>query len=243
MPTTTNTVTEERRQVHAIQVKATTPSPSLSSTATTLRTLYNRAARAFLTRDIVQTQSLLEAAVSLLQPPNLLPDPLAGQRRKWDILRITLETTIHSSPPPQSSDSLPESLRQVLLQTPHALINAIYARSLAFFAVQASAVPVFLPSQVLITLVYSSLKLECPDVGRVMIEDWLSRRHSSHEAPDYQEGGYNKVLELYCLQVLPKLEQWDYAFDFLEYEQELSKESREVCQFCRTLPTLTSYSF
>lgn len=65
-----------------------------------------------------------------------------------------------------------------------------------------------------------------------MIEEWLSRRHIlcfSPEVADAMGQGYQKVLELYCLQILPKLEQWDYAREFLEYEGELLSNAREVC--------------
>lgn len=195
-----------------------------SSTEATLTTLYNRATRAFLKKDIVQTQSLLEAAVSILQTPASYQDPLASQRKKWDMLRITVETTIHSSPPSQSSNSLPDALRQVLLQTPRALIHAIYTRSLSFFSPPAS--PVCLPHQVLGTLVWSSLKLECPDVARSMIEEWLSTRQNPIFV-DVSGEGYAKIIGLYCLEVLPRLDQLEYALEFLNYETELSSESRE----------------
>ncbi|KXN84773.1 hypothetical protein AN958_12200 [Leucoagaricus sp. SymC.cos] len=63
-----------------------------------------------------------------------------------------------------------------------------------------------------------------------MVEDWLARRDPTLGAVDdgtEHEDGYAKILDLYCLQVLPKLNQWDYAFEFLEYESELSPKSRE----------------
>ena len=40
--------------------------------------------------------------------------------------------------------------------------------------------------------------------------------------------GYAKVLELYCLHILPRLEDWDYAEDFLQYERELAPDTRKV---------------
>lgn len=98
---------------------------------------------------------------------------------------------------------------------------------------QSSSNSAYLPSQVLITLLCSSLKVDCPDVGRAMVEDWLARREScylSNDCPD--DDGYEKVLELYCLHVLPRLEQWDYAKEFLQYEGELLVNRREV----RTYP-------
>ena len=90
--------------------------------------------------------------------------------------------------------------------------------------------PAFLPSPVLTTLVYSSLKIDAPDVGRVIIEDWLARREPNYslESQRSEGDGYAKVLDLYCLQVLPKLDQWDYAREFLDYESELPAQHREV---------------
>jgi hypothetical protein len=73
----------------------------------------------------------------------------------------------------------------------------------------------------------------------MMTEEWLSRRETplmlnefSHSGDDSDEGGYDKVLEIYCLHILPKLGQWDYAKEFLQCESELSESRREVCQSC-----------
>ena len=238
MPTATSTLT---KTVHS----ASTPlKPSISvhetpsTIAVTLRTLYNRAAHAFLHRDIPLTHSLIESAFAVIHPPIVLPDSLADYRRKWDILRITLESTVYSSPPSRPEE-LPDSLRHNLTESPPSLIASLYARSLALFTpldgVVQKPTAAYLPSQVLITLVYASLRMNSPDVGRTIIEDWLSRRDSSLPIveqstlpEDTKKNGYEKVLELYCLQILPKLEQWDYAREFLEYEGELSHSSREV---------------
>ena len=238
MPTATSTLT---KTVHS----ASTPLKSSifvqetpSTIAATLRTLYNRAAHAFLHRDILLTHSLIESAFAVIHPPIVLPDSLTDHRRKWDILRITLESTVYSSPP-SKTEELPDSLRHNLTESPPSLITTLYARSLALFTPLGGAVQkptaAYLPSQVLITLIYASLRIDSPDAGRTIIEDWLSRRDSLLStveplAPpeDMKKNGYEKVLELYCLQILPKLEQWDYAREFLEYEGELSHSSREV---------------
>ncbi|KAG6919169.1 hypothetical protein DXG01_008467 [Tephrocybe rancida] len=196
------------------------------TTIATLRPLYNRAARAFLLRDIQLTQSLIESAFSQIHPPDVSTDLLADERRKWDILRITLEFTVYSS-----SETPPESLKEIKLQSPQALLTTLHGRSLSLFTPKHSnANSMYLPTQVLITLIYSSLRLGAPDYGRIIIEDWLSRRDVS---PSVQEkeasgGGYGKIIELYCLQILPKLEQWEYAQEFLEYEGELPVNTREV---------------
>lgn len=218
-----------------VPVKKQPSSPS--TTTATLRTLYNRAAHAFLHRDIPLTHSLIESAFAVIHPPTVLPDDLIDHRRKWDILRITLESTVYSSPPSRPED-LPDSLRRNLIESPPSLITALYARSLALFTPLSGVVQkptaAYLPSQVLITLVYASLRIDGLDAGRAIIEDWLSGRDSSLPAvdpsvapEDTKKSGYEKVLELYCLQILPKLEQWDYAREFLEYEGELSHVSRE----------------
>lgn len=183
------------------------------------------------------THTLLEAAFVILQPPpTSSPDIFVDDRRKWDILRITLESTVYASGPSQSEKAaLPDSLRASLSETPHTLISKFYNRSLSLFTPTDSVTPtpntVYLPPQVLATLVLASLKVECPDFGRSMVEDWLARRDppptSTDEAADHEDG-YAKILDLYCLHVLPKLQQWDYAFEFLEYESELLPKTREV---------------
>lgn len=113
----------------------------------------------------------------------------------------------------------------------------MYTRSLSLFAPSSEGKKStlgasYLPSQVLTTLVYCSLKLGTPDFARVMIEDWLARREpydsSSGQSGNISEDGYEKVLELYCLHILPRLGQWDYTKEFLEYESELPVQRREV---------------
>ncbi|KAK2465801.1 hypothetical protein APHAL10511_002345 [Amanita phalloides] len=204
-------------------------------TTATLRSLYGRATRAFLHRDISLTHSLLQSAFSIIQAPSTRPDALVEQRCKWDILRITFETIIYSSPPSKQS-TLPEDLKQVLLESPRVLLNLMYTRSLKLFtppdgtprrAVHSAA---FLPPQVCITLVYSSIKLDCYDSAQSIIEEWLARRDplSPPDSVLSSEGDkYEKVMELYCLHILPNLEQWDYAREFLDHETELAEVVRE----------------
>ncbi|KAF8181549.1 hypothetical protein BJ912DRAFT_611524 [Pholiota molesta] len=213
------------------------PSPTAkTSTSATLRSLYNRAGRAFVLRDIPLTYSLIQSAFALLSSPVSIPDTLADYRRKWDILRITFESTVYSSPPP-ATETLPEPLRAVLSEPAQALVTSIYKRSLSLFtpsngaaAQKVASNAAYLPYQVLTTLVYSSLKVDAADVGRVIIEDWLACREPRYSL-DAQEGlegeGYAKILDLYCIHILPKLEQWDYAKEFLEYENEMPELKRE----------------
>ena len=62
-----------------------------------------------------------------------------------------------------------------------------------------------------------------------MIEDWLARRgHNEDESNEEGKEEYEKVIEMFICHVLPRLEQWDYAEEFLKYETELSFVKREV---------------
>ena len=245
MPTATSTLTKQPSLTTQVPLKADTKSFKLSSpppdssspqtsTSATLRSLYARAARAFVLRDIETTHCLLQSAFAILKPPRSTTDSLSDDRKKWDILRITFETTVYSSPP-DSSASLPESLRSILTEAPQALVTTIYSRSLSLFTPsgtkgKTTLNAACLPPQVLTTLVYSSLKLGVPDVGRMIIEDWLSRRDPQDDGVRNRDA-YDKVLELYILHILPKIGQWDYAKEFLEYESELPAARRDVCSF------------
>ena len=218
----------------ATPISMQTSPTAQTSTSATLRSLYNRAGRAFVLRDIPLTYSLIQSAFALLSPPRAVPDPLGDHRRKWDILRITFESTVYASPPP-STETLPESLRIILSESAKALSMSIYNRSLSLFtpsnensAQKTTLNAAYLPSQVLTTLVYSSIKLDAADVGRVMIEDWLARREPQYTV---EEEGYAKILDLYCIHILPRLEQWEYATEFLQYENELPERKREVHAF------------
>ncbi|KAI0789856.1 hypothetical protein C8Q75DRAFT_717497 [Abortiporus biennis] len=222
MPTAT--MTEQELSGASLALKSATTPSTLNATAATLRSLYPRAAKAFLQRDISLTQSLLSSAFSILPSPAMqTEDTLASHRRKWDVLRITFETTLYTSPPStEDPEAFPAALRSNQMLSPSSLITMLYDRSLQLFTPAASSVKsnsAYLPIQVLTTLILASLKLGCPEIGRSMIEDWLARRHQ--DALDAT--GYSKIIELYCLQVLPRLEEWDYIFDFLQYERELDR--------------------
>ncbi|KAI8980054.1 hypothetical protein BD414DRAFT_523901, partial [Trametes punicea] len=231
MPTATTTTTTPA-SVISLKASPSPSSPSSSSAAATLRSLYPRAARAFLQRDVALTHSLISSASSLLTPPASalsLNDALASQRRKWDILRITFETTLYASPPPtHDPEHLPPTLRANLMLTPESLIATLHSRSLHLFTPIDSpdtSSSAFLPSQILVTLVLASLKLDCANVARGMIEHWLARYGQEHIATDSK--GYVKIIELYCLHVLSRLQDWEYAEDFLTYERELPPDIRE----------------
>lgn len=212
------------------------PSAQFNSTLASLRGLYPRAARAFLQRNVALTHSLLTAAFALIEAPPYPrgADALASQRRKWEVLRITFETTLYAAPPAtEDPDALPPPLRANMLLSPEPFIATLHNRSLRLFTPASAGKPTssYLPAQVLVTLALAGLKLGCTAVARAMIEDWLARRPQYAEAGKEEREGYAKVLELYCLHVLPRLEDWDYAEDFLQYERELPPDARKVSKF------------
>ena len=202
----------------------------------TPRPLYPRAARALLQREFDLTYTLIESAfVFLTQPTFVGQDALDIHRRKWD-LRITLETTVFVSPPSsllQVASPLTSTLRANLTMTPQNLVVEIRMCSVRLFTSQRmNPSAAFLPVQILVALIFSSLKLCCPDKGRSVIEDWLAQRPHSPEKRDYDADRYVRVVELLRLPVLPRLYDWEYAEDFLEYERELLPATRQVVSCC-----------
>lgn len=210
--------------------------PSTGSSTSTLRSLYPRAARALLQRDFDLAHTLIESAfVFLTEPATVSQDALDVHRRKWDLLRITLETSAFVSPPSSPiAGPLPSPLRANLTMTPQSLVAEMHMRSVRLFTPQGiNPSAAYLPAQILVALIFSSVKLHCPEKGRSIIEDWLAQRPHSPEERDYDADGYVRVVELFCLQVLPRLHDWEYAEEFLEYERELPPATRQVSSYCR----------
>ena len=200
-----------------------------------MRSLYPRAARSFLHREFGLTESLLGSAFSLLPPPDSsATDELSPHRKKWDILRITLETTAHASSAKsgEGSGELPPGLRATVAQTPHAYLKGAYDRSLELFTPSSAARDAaFLPAPIVVTLARGALQLDWPDFARGLVEEWVARRGQVDDPPPVDMEGYEKVLGVLCCEVLPRLDQWDYASEFLQYESELEPERREVGLF------------
>ena len=143
-------------KVSNAKLSSTPPSPSTpappqqnTATAATLRPLYVRAVRAFLHRDIVLTHSLLTSAFALITPPLTgSPDSLSEHRRKWDVLRITLDVTVYTTPPADAA-IIPAALRSNALLSGAALVASLHSRSIRLFAPPDAPTPnpAFLPSQ------------------------------------------------------------------------------------------------
>jgi hypothetical protein len=158
--------------VNSVEINSDTPNKQANvKQDRALEKIYNRAARAFLNRNVTLTHELLETGFKSLQtvPFN------ASISRKWDILRITFDTMLYTSPPTPSI-GIP-SLNDMLSKTPQGFVDDMYNRSLELFREPEGNAS--LPSHVLSALVYSSLKTDAPDVGRRMVEDWLAGRADS----------------------------------------------------------------
>jgi hypothetical protein len=258
------------RPSHAYERASRKPRSSRSEAISKLKPAYSHAARAFLHHRIEEAHTLVEEAFELLQPPaSQENDQLSTYRRKWDILRITLETTLYTTPvsgsapkhngklghiaqPSTSSNvSTPDAphspngstsprskspLDDPLLLSPPSLLATLHTRSLKLFTPPLERPNSrFLPASVLVALVLASLKLDCPQVGRGMIDDWLANRDPLGLGSDdpvvakkEEKEGYEKVVEVYCLHVLPRLSEWDYSKEFLDSEIEMRPAKREV---------------
>lgn len=178
-------------------------------------------------RDLAQTQSLVDAAFKLLKPPTASAiDGFTSQRRKWDILRITLGTTIYGSPPISPTSSKPLKREKELLYSPTEFVESLRDRSLRLFT-PATHKPTstFVPPQIVLLLAVSAVKLDTLQLARETVEDWLARRT---EETQMEAEAYEKIVEVYCLHVLSRLGLWEDAREFLNYESELHPLIKDV---------------
>lgn len=192
----------------------------------TLRALYSRATHSFVQRDLAKTHSLVDQAFKLLSPPSSpssLVDGLSSHRRKWDILRITLAITLYSSTP---SKSLKRETNQPQL-APTDFVHSLRTRSLRLFTPQSLSPSVgYVPPQVILLLAVSALKFDVVTLAREFIEDWLTKRGQDASLEDAT--AYEKIIEVYSLHVLARLDAWEDAREFMRYEEELSQEVKQV---------------
>ncbi|KZV94732.1 hypothetical protein EXIGLDRAFT_766889 [Exidia glandulosa HHB12029] len=194
------------------------PSSRAASPLSSLRALYPLAARAFLDRDFDTTQTHIDNALAILAQH----DPaLATQRRKWDMLRVTLHTTVHSQPAKSSN-----KFAALTQQSPQALVAAMHAQSVRLFTPATDKPsPVYLPPSVVVNLVLAALKLDCPNDARAIAEEWLAVQQYDALAPDAATE-YEKVVQIYCLHVLTRLDEWDIAQDHLQSNHILTQDAR-----------------
>ena len=191
-----------------------------------LRALYSRATHSFVQRDLAQTHSLVDQAFSVLSSPSSqssLADGLSSHRRKWDILRITLETTLY---PSTTSKSFKNETKEPQLP-PHDFVQSLRTRSLRLFTPQSlSPSAGYIPPQVILLLAISALKFHVIPLAREIIEDWFAKRPHDDSLEDTT--AYEKIIEVYCLHVLARLGAWEDARVFMRYEGELPHEAKQV---------------
>ena len=192
----------------------------------TLRALYSRATHSFVQRDLAQTHSLVDQALKLLSPPSSstsLVDGLSSHRRKWDILGITLATTLYSS---THSKSLKKENVELQLP-PNDFVQSLRTRSLRLFTPQSlSPSAGYVPPQVILILAVSALKFDAITLAREIIEDWLTKRGQDESLCD--AAAYEKIVEVYALHVLARLGAWEDAREFMQYEGDLPEEAKQV---------------
>ena len=135
------------------------------------------------------THVLITSAFQLIPPtPPIIADQdrkLNVWRMKWDILRLTSETTVYSTPP-ADAEELPPSIRVNLMHSPKSLLASLHIRSLKLFTPktegsggagpQRTLRSRYLLPQVVVTPVLATIKLNAPEVGKWMVEDWLAGR-------------------------------------------------------------------
>jgi len=260
MPTVTATTTIGGLDNHS-NVRLRSPSASSSprrskqslvskpeAKKATLRALYEQAKHAFLQRDLILANELLTRAFLQLGPPppsqgeHSPPDidSLDSQRRKWDILRITLHTTLYTSQPsdprlnsassPSGSNFNPASL------SPYQFLQGLHSQSLSLFN-PTNTLPSIkkVPDQVVLLLVVSAVKLGEVHLAKEWVEDWLVRRDVSGGVSSISSTGesttptsYERIVDVYILHVLPRLGLWDEATEFMRYESEMGEGTKEV---------------
>lgn len=222
-----------------------------ASVKTTLRHLYDKAKHAFLQRDFRLTDQLISQAFIYLHPPteaSLDADGFDSQRRKWDILKITLYTTLYTS---RDSDARLENPNIGLDLPPYQFLQRLRASSLKLFTPQVpsqlshherkdaldSASIGNVPDQVVFLLIVSAVKLDEIRVAKEWIEDWLIRREPATSAEDggasepngsSQMTSYEKIIDVYVLHVLSRLGLWDDATEFLRYESEMGEDTKQA---------------
>ncbi|KAL1915971.1 uncharacterized protein VTP21DRAFT_6359 [Calcarisporiella thermophila] len=89
----------------------------------------------------------------------------------------------------------------------------------------------FIDSELVVVCVLLSLNENVPVVGREIVEAWLASL-PDEEMEKMENGqereGYEKIVELFVLHVLARLEEWDYAKEFLHYNEVISPDKKKV---------------
>ena len=219
------------------------PSPhSIHSAA--LKDLYTPATRAFTEdRDFVKVQQNIDVALEILAQhpvPHAGPDDFATHRRKWDMLHVTLHTTVYLQPAANFRTTKLVShkrfgeLRQLI---PAALVHRMHDRSVQLFTPHSDKPDTaYLPVQVVTNLVTAAVRLRCIDDGRAIAETWMrangitdpSDEHTLAVAQNLAGTELDKLAVSYVSWVLTPLADWQAAETFLRTNQVVSQSMRKV---------------
>ncbi|PVG04299.1 hypothetical protein CPB86DRAFT_722082 [Serendipita vermifera] len=220
-------------------------SKSSSSLKATLRILYDQAKHAFLQKDLSLANKYVSQAFTMLTPPSpstsdpteVVLDVLDSHRRKWEILNITLQTTLYTLRPSEARlTSGQASTSSPTLDTavpPYSFLQRLHAHSLTLFTPKGiSSSITYVPDQVVLLLVVSAVKLDEIRLAKEWVEDWLVRRNMtsaslSPEGDSTPVSSYERIVDVYILHILPRLGLWDDAREFLRYESEMSEEAKQ----------------
>ncbi|CAG8527468.1 4908_t:CDS:2 [Funneliformis caledonium] len=205
-------------------------SPPSSIELQTLTTLYQRAKHAFLLRKYDSSHLLCSSAISkLLDLPDPSPSIKILQTKIWN-LYINLVAAILAEKSPIVTKNL--EIKRLLERSPEKVINDVWFKVVnEGYAEEIGEVP----GEVVVAWWCLANALN----GRNIIEEWfnalpdelilhLEQMSSKHVTNDTILKSYEKIVELYLLQVLPKLKDWDLASKFLADNEIINMDRKKA---------------
>ncbi|GET04462.1 microbody (Peroxisome) proliferation protein peroxin 26 [Rhizophagus clarus] len=200
-----------------------------------LTSLYQRAKDDFLLRKYDSARSLCSAAISKLtnlSPVSSSPSAKIIQTKIW-ILYINLIAAVFAEKSIITKDL---EIKRLLERSPEKVVNDVWLKVInEGYDEETGEVP----GEVVVACILFCLNQQQALNGRNIIEEWLNalpdelilhleRISSKGATEDPILKSYEKVVELYVLQVLPKLRDWDLASKFLVDNEVINKERKKV---------------
>ncbi|RIA82200.1 hypothetical protein C1645_863231 [Glomus cerebriforme] len=211
-------------------------SPSSSIDLQTLTSLYQKAKQDFLLRKYDSAHSLCSSAISKLTnflPVSSSPSAKILQTKIWN-LYINLVAAILAEKSPILTKDL--EIERLLERSPEKVVNDVWLKVVnEGYGEETGEVP----GEVVVACILFCLNQQEAPNGRNIIEEWfnalsdelilhLEHMSSKGAIDDPVLKSYEKVVELYVLQVLPKLRDWDLASKFLADNEVINKERKKV---------------
>ncbi|RGB32427.1 hypothetical protein C1646_670109 [Rhizophagus diaphanus] len=201
-----------------------------------LTSLYQKAKDDFLLRKYDSAHSLCSAAISKLtnfSPISSSPSAKNLQTKIW-ILYINLIAAVFAEKPPIITKDL--EIERLLERSAEKVVSDIWLKVInEGYGEETGEVP----GEVVVACILFCLNQQQAPNGRNIIEEWLNalsdelilhleRISSKGVTDDPILKSYEKVVELYVLQVLPKLRDWDLASKFLADNEVINNERKKV---------------